>query len=175
LDISLIVLHLRNLLVSEWLANASEYHEDFVTSQEISFEELANSYRGRGVFAGELGNIMTVGLTNVLRINLVLFTSMEKIKTIPIVPREKVLCNDALYLAFNNYGCGHYDAVVESVKQVTSTDEEVYSTENETSEHENQERKGCRCGWGAARQNKEKMFCFQVPMNVGHSAFAYVK
>jgi hypothetical protein len=61
LDISLIVLHLRNLLVSEWLANASEY-EDFVTSQEISFEELANSYRGRGVFAGELGNIMAVGL-----------------------------------------------------------------------------------------------------------------
>jgi hypothetical protein len=48
LDISLIVLHLRN---AEWLANASEY-EDFVTSQEISFEELANSYRRRGVFAG---------------------------------------------------------------------------------------------------------------------------
>jgi hypothetical protein len=64
--------------------------------------------------------------------------SMEKIKTIPIVPREKVLCNDALYLAFNNCGCGHYDAVVESVKQVTNTDEEVCSTE--TSEHKGKKR-----------------------------------
>ncbi len=160
-DIDFIVLHLRKLLVSEWLENASQY-EDFITGQEISFEELATSYTERGVFAGELGNIMAVGLANVLRINLVLFTSMEKMKTIPIVPREKVLCNGAIYLAFNNFGCGHYDAVVKSAKHAVNT-EELHSTETKTTEHEKQERKGCRCGRGAARQNKDKKFCFQVP------------
>ena len=155
-DIGFIVLHLHKLLVSEWLENASQY-EDFVTGQEISFEELASSYTGRGVFAGELGNIMAVGLANVLRINLVLFTSMEKMKTIPIV-----LCNGAIYLAFNNSGCGHYDAVVKSAKHALNP-EELPATETKTTEHENQERKGCRCGRGAARQNKDKKFCFQVP------------
>ena len=158
-DIGFIVVHLRKLLVSEWLENASQY-EDFVTGQEILFEELASSYTGRGVFAGELGNIMAVGLANVLRINLVLFTSMEKMKTIPIVPREKVLCNGAIYLAFNNSGCGHYDAVVKPAKHAVNP-EELPSTETKITEHENQERKGC--GRGAARQNKDKKFCFQVP------------
>ncbi len=123
---------------------------------------MATSYTERGVFAGELGNIMAVGLANVLRINLVLFTSMEKMKTIPIVPREKVVCNGAIYLAFNNFGCGHYDAVVKSAKHAVNT-EELHSNETKTTEHENQERKGCRCGRGAARQNKDKKFCFQVP------------
>ena len=159
LDISLTILHLRNFLVSEWLENAPE-HEEFVTTQEISFKELANSYRRHGVFEGELGNIMAVGLASVLRINMVLFTSMEKMKTIQIVLREKVLCNAALYLAFNNCGCGHNDAVVESIKQDTSTDlKEVHATKV----RQWNRREKAVAVVGELQEKKAQKFCFQVP------------
>ena len=167
-ELTTTVLQLRSLLVDEWLAHASEY-KNFITSQETSFQQLANSYRSHGVFAGELGNIMVVGIANVLKINLVLFTSMQRMGTIPIVPRGKALISYPLYLAFNHSGCGHHDAVVESV-YASNTEEMVQESgpvddkSNKIDEKQNRsEEKGCRCGRGAARQNKKRTFCFQVP------------
>lgn len=171
-DLATNVLQLRNLLVTEWLENAREY-EKFVTTQQMSFQELAQSYKKPGVFAGELGNIMATGLANVLQINVVLFTSMRRMETLPIVPRGKALISYPLYLAFNHSGCGHYDAVVESsnietneiVCETDSTNRGSIAPVPTCPDQDRHQRKGCRCGRGAAKQTKEKAF---------HSALAFV-
>lgn len=111
---------------------------------------------------------MVVGLANVLRINVVLFTSMQRMETISIVSRGKVLITCPIYLAFNHSGCGHYDAVIESVgvdtekREQTAHDSHVNEIPKSSKQNSSEE-KGCRCGRGAAKQNKERKFCFQAP------------
>lgn len=165
-DMPACILQLRKLLVSEWLANISEY-ECFVMKSEIPFQDLAESYIQDGVFAGELGNIMVTGLANILRINIVLYTSMTRMETIPVVPREKVLISCPVYLAFNHSGCGHYDAVVASttlhVRQSVDIDITASNNQDDSLIKISDEGNGCRCGRGAARKDKKRVFCFQVP------------
>lgn len=152
-DMSTSVLQLRKLLVSEWLANASEYENFVIQNCEKSFRELAESYKVSGVFAGELGNIMVIGLANVLGINIVLYTSMTRMETIPVVPREKALISCPIHLAFNHSGCGHYDAVVESRKTNTGGASMI----SENPERIQQESKSCRCGRGAAKKDRKNI------------------
>ncbi|KAJ7386187.1 hypothetical protein OS493_010580 [Desmophyllum pertusum] len=153
------VLFLRGKLVEEWLRNKSEYQK-FLVDTEL--EDVATEYRNSGVFTGQMGNMMLLGLANVLQMSFVVFTSMEHFSVMPVSPRTRPIIATPIYLAFNHAGPGHYDAVVicESTASTGLPDPEPV--------HDKPLKMcGCRCGKGAAQKRSVdgslKLFCVQIP------------
>ena len=60
---------------------------------------------------GELGNTMPLALANVLSTPLLLFTSNETMPVLSITPSTIHDAIPCLYLRFNQFGAGHYDAI----------------------------------------------------------------
>ena len=50
-------------------------------------------------------------MANVLKIPIVIFSSLENFLTIPILPRQQLHGMPLLFISFNAAGCGHYDYV----------------------------------------------------------------
>ena len=158
------VTNLRSAMVQEWLENSEEY-EPFMFLSDAKFEDIALTYKTPGSFSGACGNLMVMALANVLKINIVLFTSMEQMPVIPVIPRDALLTPHPIYIAFNHGGCGHYDAV-DPISPLT--DEENgsamgVSVSNVKDSSHFPEKKGCKCGKDGAKEKKGRTFCHQVP------------
>ena len=103
---------LRELVVAEWLGMNSEEYACFLSSSEkSSFEDTVHKFLEPGVFDYELGNSVLLALTNVLKIPIVVFSSINSYPVIPLLPRVSPLISVPLYVAFNQSGKGHYDPV----------------------------------------------------------------
>lgn len=154
------VLLLRGKLVDEWLSNKEEY-EKFLVDTEL--EDMAPDYRNVGIFTGQLGNMMLLGLANVLKMSFVMFTSMEHFPVIPVSPRTRPITAAPIYLAYNHAGPGHYDAVIvnETITAASSDDPNPKEVQDAPSKVG-----GCRCGKGAAHKRTAdgaiKTFCVQI-------------
>ena len=101
------------------------------------------------MFTGQLGNMMLLGLANVLKMLMVVFTSMEHFSIIPISPRSRPLIETPIYLPFNHADPGHYDAVIfsDAVPECnldSAKPPKERELENTT--------KTCRCGKGGAKK-----------------------
>ena len=167
---------LRNLMVSELLENRAVY-EGYISNDVVEYEEQVKNFKQLGVYSGEVGNLMALSLTNVLRVNMILFTSMENFPIIPISPFQNICTHQTLYLAFHHFGSGHYDPVVEVANTTDSTGNgSIQSCEQSRESNPSSlkgENKGCACGRGAAKRKLQpegdpiksisKAFCFQVP------------
>ena len=94
------VTNLRSAMVQEWLENSEEY-EPFMSLSDAKFEDIGLTYKTPGSFSGACGNLMVMALANVLKINIVLFTSMEQMPVIPVIPRDALLTPHPIYIAFN--------------------------------------------------------------------------
>ena len=106
---------LRKLVVSEFLgSNMLEYSSFLISAEQMSYEETAKSFENDGFFYCELGNAAILALANIMRIGVVVFTSLENFPVITIVPRNEPIACTTVYLAFEQLGAGHYDAVIES-------------------------------------------------------------
>ncbi|KAJ7373400.1 hypothetical protein OS493_012993 [Desmophyllum pertusum] len=119
---------LRNLMVSEMLENRADY-EGYITNDSVEYEEQVKNFKQFGVYSGEIGNVMALSLTNVLRVNMVLFTSMDNFPLIPLSPFRQICTHQTLYLAFNHLGSGHYDPVVEVAKATDTGRDTIQSCE----------------------------------------------
>lgn len=110
------------------------------------------SFLEPGIFDCELGNSVLLALSNVLRITIVIYSSISSYPLIPLIPKESPSTNVPIYVAFNQSGKGHYDALATiSIKNM--------SADANNSEGQNQEkRKSCSCGKGGAK-DKSKEFC----------------
>ena len=64
-----------------------------------------------GYFTGLLANTMITALSNLLKIPIIIFSSIECHPIIVINPRE-VSCSLPVLVAFNQNGLGHYDGLV---------------------------------------------------------------
>ena len=80
-----IVKQLRALLDDEWLNNRTEYQPFF--PEVLDYEDEAIEYLTLGTFSSELGDAMLLGLSNVLRVIFVVFTSIESWPYVSIHPR----------------------------------------------------------------------------------------
>ena len=166
---------LRSLMVSELLENR-EVYEGYITNDGVEYEEQVKNFKQLGIYSGEIGNLMALSLANVLKVNMVLFTSMENFPLIPISLFQKICTQQALYLALNHLGGGHYDPVVEVSRTADTGHISLKSCEQASSSTTvtDKESKGCACGRGAAKKRKTQPegdpitttstpFCFQVP------------
>ena len=76
-----------------------------------NFENEVERFSHSGYFTGELGNLMVLAMANVLKIPIVIFSSLENFPTIPILPCQQLHGMPSLFISFNAAGCGHYDYV----------------------------------------------------------------
>ena len=100
-------LHLRNLVCTEWSEHSDEY-AGFLTSSTVA--EEVRKFRTPGYFMGELGDTMPLAMSNVLGIPIIIITSTLCTPFICLNPRQNVF-PAIIYLAYHQYGAGHYDAV----------------------------------------------------------------
>ena len=80
----------------------------------MSHEETAKSFENDGFFYCEPGNAAILALANIMRIGVVVFTSLENFAVITIVPRNEPIACTTVYLAL---GAGHYDAVIKNPRR----------------------------------------------------------
>ncbi len=87
-------------------------YQSFV-GDSCNVKEEAEKFKNQGYFFGPLGNTMVVAVANALGIQVVIFSSAHHYPLIYITPR---VCKTSipLYVAFNQGGAGHYDAVIAS-------------------------------------------------------------
>ena len=113
---------LRKLVVDEFLScNSVEYSSFLLSVEHSSYEETAKRFDQDGFFDCELGNAVNSALANILRTSLVVFSSLENYPILRIIPKNDPVSNVPVYLAFEQIGPGHYDAVIQS-----GTNEELF-------------------------------------------------
>ena len=61
-------------------------YEGHLTNESVKYEDKMKEFQKLGVYSGGVGNLMALSLSNVLRINIVLLTSMVNFPVIPITP-----------------------------------------------------------------------------------------
>ena len=121
------VLLLRALMVDEWLLNRQDYQSFFIDAL-LDFEAEAENYRGNGVFASCLGDAMLLGLSNVLHLQIIVFTSIPSWPHFTIYPRCPPASQNPLYLAYIHGSSEHYCLAIKQVEasaQPTVTDNDI--------------------------------------------------
>lgn len=96
---------------------------------------------------------------------MVVFTSLGNYPVITIVPRNEPIVYTTVYLAFEQVGAGHYDAVIESTMaaEKTGLHEDKSGFSNDASDEQTaipnmndyssgeKSHPSCRCGQGGAK------------------------
>ena len=97
------------LAIAEWRKHSEDYQGFLDEHQTVSGE--AENFLQQGYFHGPLGNTMVLALSNALGLPIVIFSSALHYPIIHVSPR---VCRAAipLYVAFNQSGAGHYNAVL---------------------------------------------------------------
>ena len=103
---------LRFRVVNEWISNKQEY-EPFIPEGKLI--EEAKLFCNDGHFSSELGNSLILAISNVLKLPIIVFTTISNFQLFPIFPRDPINCEEMLLVAFNDIGPGHYDAVDKEV------------------------------------------------------------
>jgi hypothetical protein len=105
--------HLRQLCVDQWRAN-EDYYSQFVVKEKVTFLKEVKKFSKNGVSDSTLGDIVPLTIANTLNINITIFTSVLDLPRIDVKPEQKnhllPYTRKTIYLAYNQYGAGHYDA-----------------------------------------------------------------
>lgn len=140
--------------VDRFRENRQQY-ESFLTSD--NFDKKVERFMHQGYFTGELGNLMVLAMANVLKMPIVIFSSLENYPTIPILPRQQLNGMPPFFLSFNAAGCGHYDFVcMENVQLVP---------EKQQGKERNKKKRpkvSCSCGVSRKGQGSLSNICNNV-------------
>lgn len=98
-------------------------------------------------FIAEMINLLPIAATRVLRLPLIIFTSMEHFPVVPVMTAEKPLTSKCLYITYSAAGYGSYFPVTIS-PQPTGAQEKPKHV--------------CRCGLGNSKNKHERQFCVQI-------------
>lgn len=66
---------LRELVVREWLGEHSDSYQSFLTGQQLQAE--ADRFLEMGQYSGDVGDLVLLAVSNILRIPIVIFTSIQ--------------------------------------------------------------------------------------------------
>ena len=112
LDVSQIKLArlLRQATVDEWLGENSSLYQSFLTEDQLQSE--AHKFLQDGHYSGDVGDLVLPALVNVISQPVTIFTSAENLPVISLLPMSSIVIDShPLFLAYNQDGPGHYDAV----------------------------------------------------------------
>ena len=108
---------LRRLLVREWTGDNCVMYMNFLRNSD-DFYELAESFLSEGVFENAMGDIMALGMANVMGFPIVILSSILGIPVVPIIPTTGEINYTPIYLAFTQQGGGHYDSLITEMDDV---------------------------------------------------------
>lgn len=128
-DIDEVCAKLRTLIVEEEWMRYPDAYTPFITGTGRKFEIEAKLFLNDGHFASELGKSMPLAIANLLKLPLVLITQMENFPVLPITPRESLQCLP-IFVAYDQSGPGHYDAVVQ-IENMQPTEESLEASTKE--------------------------------------------
>ena len=104
---------LRQICVDQWRLH-EDYYSQFVDTEKVSFLKEVKKFSKNGVSDSTLGDIVPLTIANTLNIKITIFTSVLDLPRIDVKPEHKSnlssLARKTIYLAYNQYGVGHYDA-----------------------------------------------------------------
>jgi hypothetical protein len=104
---------LRQACVDQWRLN-EDYYSQFVDREKVSFLKEVKKFSKNGVSDSTLGDIVPLTIANTLNINITIFTSVSDLPRIDVKSEHKhtllLSTRKTIYLAYNQYGIGHYDA-----------------------------------------------------------------
>ncbi|CAF3105250.1 unnamed protein product [Rotaria sp. Silwood2] len=103
---------LRQICVDQWRLH-EDYYSQFVDKEKVAFLKEVKKFSKNGVSDSTLGDIVPLTIANTLNINITIFTSVSNLPRIDVKPEHKdnvSLIQKTIYLAYNQYGVGHYDA-----------------------------------------------------------------
>ena len=104
---------LRQICIHEWKFN-EKFYSQFVNTHKISFHTEVKKFSKSGVSDSILGDVVPLTISNVLKVKITIFTSVSNLSRIDIKPDNVNSCSSTplktIYLAYNQYGIGHYDA-----------------------------------------------------------------
>ena len=111
---------LRTRMVEEWQENTGCY-QGYI-SEDLSI--VSQQYMQDGHFTGDAGDLMVLTLANVLGMPITLFTSIQNMPVICVMPTSQAISTstEPLLLAFTQDGPGHYDAVISSLETEVTTE-----------------------------------------------------
>lgn len=98
---------LRQLISDEWLASEEEYSK-LLVSHMISFSEEAQAFRNRGYFKAEMSNLLPIAAAKVLRVPIIVFTSLQHFPIVPVVPSDAIIIGSCVHVAYNASGFGGF-------------------------------------------------------------------
>ena len=126
----------------------------FGAEEDFSFEAQARQFTQLGVFESAIGDAMLLGISNVLQLEIIVFTSIESWPHITIQPRLPPLHPNPILLAFLHAGPGHYSLALSRQKPASQP------SRNDSSQKEHQtSKKFCRCGCGRNVDKQEWLSC----------------
>ncbi|CAF0762984.1 unnamed protein product [Rotaria sordida] len=104
---------LRQICVDQWRLH-EDYYSQFVDKEKVAFLKEVKKFSKNGVSDSTLGDIVPLTIANTLNVNITIFTSVLNLPRIDVKPEYKnnllSLTQKTIYLAYNQYGVGHYDA-----------------------------------------------------------------
>jgi hypothetical protein len=104
---------LRQLCVDQWRLH-EDYYSQFVDQEKVSFLKEVKKFSKNGVSDSILGDIVPLTIANTLNVKITIFTSVMDLPRIDVKPENKnaalLSTRKTIYLAYNQYSGGHYDA-----------------------------------------------------------------
>ena len=141
----MIITTLRSLIVAEWLGEYSNEYKEFMTGNQL--QEQASDFLHSGEFASNVGDLVIAAISNILKAPIVVFTSVKNMPVVIQHPTHSPTLNmDPIFLAYNQFGSGHYSAAVPAVQTDTIVQESTTPTEETQCSSKKQRSKGCNCG-----------------------------
>ena len=147
---------LRDLMVDEWVANSLQY-KPFLTDDK-DFETEADKYRASGMYTTDLGDAMLLALSNVLHLQLVVFTSVPSWPYLTINPLRTIASREPICLVYIHEGSGHYCLAIKSEHLALLPSCDTDSSVNITSAPTCTTRI-CRCGRGSNVRDVDRLNC----------------
>ena len=149
-DLDKLVTNLRRAIVAEWTGPNSQEYRSFLTASQLWSE--AQRFLQRGVFSGELGDLVVTAAANAFQIPIVVFTSAASFPITTVMPTYKEAATaHPICVALTQYDGGHYDAVIRAAP--SESHEELYGDSNQQSD------KAPNCSCGRRNKGNKSMPC----------------
>ena len=104
---------LRQLCVEQW-RSYEDYYSQFVDQEKVAFLKEVKKFSKNGVSDSILGDIVPLTVANALDIHITIFTSVADLPQINVKSEHKPVTSlgprKTIYLAYNQFAGGHYDA-----------------------------------------------------------------
>ena len=104
---------------------------EFMTGNQL--QEQASDFLHSGEFASNVGDLVIAAISNILKAPIVVFTSVKNMPVVIQHPTHSPTLNmDPIFLAYNQFGSGHYSAAVPAVQTDTIVQRKYYSNRGDS-------------------------------------------